>query len=162
MTFGAQRAIRPPAAKINADGVIVAQATLSCPFRAIHLVLGGREAHRRPLPCQRRFFLAGGSFGVFREQMWRQARQTRQPGCRPATRITPPAAADAPKNRVAFCAPRVYFPASEKCHAPGGAEYLSQKFAETTRCRQTLQRRRNKAPRVGRPTVDKKRKTLYS
>ena len=31
-----------------------------------------------------------------------------------ATRITPPAAADAPKNRVAFCAPRVYFPAPEK------------------------------------------------
>ena len=44
------------------------------------------SAHLPPLPCQRRFLLAETSFGVFREQVWRLARQTRRLGCRPATR----------------------------------------------------------------------------
>ena len=41
--------------------------------------------------------------GVFREQIWRPARQTRPPGCRPAMRITLQAAKDAPKNHVSPC-----------------------------------------------------------
>ena len=62
------------------------------------------------------FLLAGRSFGVFREQKSRPARQTRPPGCRPATRITKLAVILAPKNRVAPRSLRVSTGNSEEDH----------------------------------------------
>ena len=65
------------------------------------------SAHRRPLPRRSPSLLARKSFGVFRERKRWSARQTRQPGCRPATRKTKLNVVSAPKNRVCPCQSRV-------------------------------------------------------
>ena len=73
------------------------------------LGFGGRQPACILRPRQRQFMLAGRSFGVFRERKPTLARQTRQPGCRPATRITPPALVLDPKNRAAPCQSMVFY-----------------------------------------------------
>ena len=70
------------------------------------------------------FFLAGKSSGVFRERKPRTARQTRQPGSRPATRITPLCGVSAPKNHIDPCTPRVR---SVQCHS--GSLFLVNVFS---------------------------------
>ena len=64
-------------------------------------------AHRRPLPRQPRFLLAGKSSGVFRERKSCPGRLTKQAGCRPAMRKTKLGAVSAPKNRICLCPSRV-------------------------------------------------------
>ena len=71
------------------------------------LAADARPPHRRPLPRQTRFLLAGKSAGVFRERKSCPERLTKQAGCRPLMRKTKLGAVSAPKNRICPCPSRV-------------------------------------------------------
>ena len=110
VTLGVQGATCLPAAKMSVGCV---------------LVLGGRLSP--PSSCglaSPDFCPPAGPAEFFGSKNAAIARQTRQPGSRPATRITPLCGVSAPKNHIDPCTPRVR---SVQCHS--GSLFLVNVFS---------------------------------